>query len=39
LYKIARGQANPTLDIIEKITDVLGMEIKLEVKKNINKSA
>ena len=39
LYKIERGQANPTLDIIEKITDVLGMEIKLEVKKNINKSA
>jgi transcriptional regulator with XRE-family HTH domain len=39
LYKIERGQANPTLDIIEKITDVLGMEIKLEVKKNNNKSA
>jgi transcriptional regulator with XRE-family HTH domain len=33
LYKIERGQANPTLDIIEKITAVLGMEIKLEVKK------
>jgi transcriptional regulator with XRE-family HTH domain len=39
LYKIERGQANPTLDIIEKITNVLGMEIKLEVKKNNNKSA
>jgi transcriptional regulator with XRE-family HTH domain len=39
LYKIERGQANPTLEIIEKITDVLGMEIKLEVKKNNNKSA
>jgi transcriptional regulator with XRE-family HTH domain len=39
LYKIERGQANPTLDIIEKITDVLGIEIKLEVKKNNNKSA
>jgi transcriptional regulator with XRE-family HTH domain len=39
LYKIERGQANPTLDIIEKITDVLGMEIKLEVKKNNNKYA
>lgn len=39
LYKIERGQANPTLDIIEKITNILGMEIKLEVKKNINKSA
>jgi transcriptional regulator with XRE-family HTH domain len=39
LYKIERGQANPTLDIIEKITDVLGMEMKLEVKKNNHKSA
>jgi transcriptional regulator with XRE-family HTH domain len=39
LYKIERGQANPTLDIIEKITGVLGMEIKLEVKKNNNNSA
>ena len=33
LYKIERGQANPTMDIIEKITDVLGLELKLEVKK------
>lgn len=39
LYKIERGQANPTIDIIEKITGVLGMEIKLEVKKMDNKSA
>lgn len=34
LYKIERGQANPTLDIIEKIADVLGLELKLEVKKS-----
>jgi transcriptional regulator with XRE-family HTH domain len=33
VYKIERGQANPTLDVIEKISAVLGMEIKLEVKK------
>lgn len=33
LYKIERGQANPRIDILEKITDVLGLEIKLEVKK------
>lgn len=33
LYKIERGEANPTLDLIEKIADVLGLEIKLEVKK------
>ena len=39
LYKIERGQANPTMDIIEKITGVLGLEIKLEVKKITDKSA
>ena len=32
LYKIERGDANPTLDVLEKITDVLGLELKLEVK-------
>ena len=37
LYKIERGQANPTMDIIEKITDILGLEVKLEIKKIINK--
>ena len=36
LYKIEKGQANPTLEIIEKITDVLGLEVKLEVKKITN---
>lgn len=39
LYKIERGQTNPTMDVIEKITNVLGLEIKLEVKKITNKSA
>uniref|UniRef100_UPI0013D3C5F2 helix-turn-helix domain-containing protein n=1 Tax=Escherichia coli TaxID=562 RepID=UPI0013D3C5F2 len=39
LYKIERGQANPTIDILEKITDVLGLQVKLEVKKVIHKSA
>ena len=29
LYKIERGQANLTMDILEKITKVLGLEIKL----------
>lgn len=33
LYKIERAQANPTLDVIEKIADVLGLELKIEVKK------
>ncbi|HJV18956.1 MAG TPA: helix-turn-helix domain-containing protein [Sediminibacterium sp.] len=37
LYKIERGKANPTVDILEKITDVLGLEVKLEVKKVITK--
>lgn len=33
LYKIETGQANPTLGSLQKITDVLGMEITLQVKK------
>ena len=33
LYKIERGQANPTIGILNKVADILGMEIKLEVKK------
>ena len=33
LYKIERGQANPTLGVLFKLADVLGMELKLEVKK------
>lgn len=32
LYKIERGQANPTVEILNKIADILGMELKLEVK-------
>lgn len=35
LYKIERGQANPTLDVIEKIADVLGLELRIEAKKVI----
>ena len=35
IYKAERGQGNPSLDVLLKITDVLGMEIKLEVKKRI----
>jgi y4mF family transcriptional regulator len=33
LYKLERGQGNPSLDILIKLSDVLGMELKLEVKK------
>lgn len=34
LYKIEKGQANPTLHILNKLADVLGLELKLEVKSN-----
>lgn len=33
LYKLERGQNNPTLEVLEKITDVLGLELVLQVKK------
>ncbi len=33
LYKIERGQGNPTLKVLNKLAEVLGMELKLEVKK------
>ncbi|SFN87246.1 helix-turn-helix domain-containing protein [Salegentibacter flavus] len=33
LYKIETGQANPTFKSLQKITDILGMEITLQVKK------
>ncbi len=34
LYKLERGQGNPSLDVLTKLAGVLGMELKLEVKKN-----
>jgi y4mF family transcriptional regulator len=33
IYKIERGEANPTLELVEKIAEVLGLEIRLEIKK------
>ncbi|MCK9299886.1 MAG: helix-turn-helix transcriptional regulator [Bacteroidales bacterium] len=33
LYKLERGQTNPSLRVLNKLADVLGMELKLEVKK------
>jgi transcriptional regulator with XRE-family HTH domain len=33
LYKLERGQGNPSLEVLEKLAEVIGMEIKLEVKK------
>jgi y4mF family transcriptional regulator len=32
VYKIESGEANPTLDVLHKIADVLGMELILEIK-------
>jgi len=33
LYKIERGQANPTLNTLAKIANTLGMVVSLQVKK------
>ena len=33
LYRIESNEANPTVHLLEKLLDVLGMEIKFEVKK------
>lgn len=32
IYKIERGEANPTVEILEKISNILGLELKLVVK-------
>lgn len=32
LYKIERGQTNPTIEVLGKILDVLGLEITVGVK-------
>jgi y4mF family transcriptional regulator len=34
LYKLERGQGNPSLDVLYRTAQVLGMEIKLEIKKS-----
>lgn len=36
LYKLERGQGNPSLEVVQKLIDVLGLEINIEVKK-VNK--
>jgi transcriptional regulator with XRE-family HTH domain len=33
LYKLERGQGNPSLVVLCKLADVLGMDIKFEIKK------
>lgn len=32
IYKLERGQGNPSLDVLNKLAEVLGMELTLEVK-------
>ncbi len=36
IYKLERGQGNPSLEIVQKLMDVLGLVINIEVKK-VNK--
>ena len=33
LYKLERGESNPTVDVLQRVADVLGLELKLGVKK------
>ncbi|HRV51718.1 MAG: helix-turn-helix domain-containing protein [Bacteroidetes bacterium] len=33
LYKLESGIGNPSLDVLNKLAEVLGMELKIEVKK------
>lgn len=33
LYKLEKGQGNPSLDILNKLTEVLGMEVLIQVKR------
>ena len=33
LYLLERGKANPSVEVLAKIAEVLGLELKLEVKK------
>lgn len=33
LYKLEKGQGNPSLDVLNKIAVVLGMEFSIQVKK------
>lgn len=35
LYKLERGQGNPSLEVLTKLAEVLGMELTLEVKKKL----
>ncbi len=32
VYKLERGQSNPSVNVLNKLAEVLGMELKLKVK-------
>lgn len=34
LYKLERGLGNPSLDVLNQLAEVLGMEISLKIKTN-----
>ena len=34
LYKLERGQGNPSIQVLSKILDVLGMQVNISVKPN-----
>lgn len=38
LNKLERGKGNPSLDVLNKLTEVLGMDITLDVKKEAHGS-
>lgn len=33
LYKLERGQGNPSLDVLNKLAEVLGLELSMRVKR------
>jgi transcriptional regulator with XRE-family HTH domain len=33
LYKLGKGEGNPSLEVLNKLAEVLGMELSLSVKK------
>lgn len=34
IYKLERGDSNPTVDILTKLLEILGLTLLIEVKKN-----
>ena len=35
LYKLERGNGNPSLNVLNKLIEVLGMELRLEIKNKL----